>query len=422
MREEIFKDKFSMEDYIQKRLLEVENPQNRDILREILGKVFLPMCEYMEESYHGLEQRMKEENSAEKQVAIKSAVISREKYDMAEEVFRPIILEDCCPLKIDLIKLAEAMAMGKEYFLFKIFLKLDYLELERLEGSKRKFHGTVKTVNGEYNAVFQLKKSTDYIQRAAQMYHTFLQNKIQWKTLCIPYLHKFFDVYMMAGDEFLKEEVTEVSIDFQEYKEAVCYDYIPLWNVATVYAKTDSFPSLCIDQIHYEHKIYENQLEKYCEYLVAEEEEDFTGIRKKQGGLCITCNAEEGRKWKLYKIGKESSIRLEEPVMDNTRREMADIPIRTRGGICKFIQSLGVDERLILKNIIFTRDKPQILETYSMDGFIEDEIILRNKENCMILEFEPKEKEWYLNRDVMSYAVSALAREYREFSCFGRLV
>ena len=77
---------------------------------------------------------------------------------------------------------------------------------------------------------------------------------------------------------------------------------------------------------------------------------------------------------------------------------------------------------LILKNIIFTKDKPQIKETYSMDNFIEDEITLENKENCMILEFEPKEKDWYLNRDVMSYAVSALAREYREFSCFGRLV
>lgn len=421
MREEIFKDKFSMENYIQKRLLEVENPQNRDILREILGKVFLPMYEYMEESYHGLEQRMKEENPAEKQITIKTAVISREKYDMTEEVFRPMILEDCRPLKIDLIKLAEAMATGKEYFMFKVFLKLDYLELEKI-GGKRKFYGTVKTVNGEYNAAFQLRKNTVYIEQAKQMYHTFWKNRIPWQTLCIPYLHKFFDVYMMAGDDFLEEEVTEVSIDFQEYKEAVCYDYIPLWNVATVYAKTDSFPMLCIDRIHYEHKIYENQLEKHCEYLVAEEEDDFTGIRKKQGGLCITCNAEEGRKWKLYKMGKESSIRLEEPVMDNTRREMADIPIRTRGEICKFIQSLGVDERLILKNIILTRERPQIIETYSMDGFIEDEITLRNKENCMILEFEPKEKEWYLNRDVMSYAVSALAREYREFSCFGRLV
>lgn len=422
MREEVFKDKFSMEDYIQKRLLEVEKLQNREMLREILGKVFLPMCEYMEESYHDLEQRMNQENSAEKQAAIKTAVISRKKYDMADEVFRPMLPEDCCPPQIDLIKLAEAVAAGKEYFMFKVFLKLDYMELERLEESKRKFPGTVKTVNGEYNAAFQLKKNTAYIQRAGQMYRTFLQNKIQWQTLCIPYLHKFFDVYMMAGDDFPEEEVTEVSIDFQEYKEAVCYDYIPLWNVDTVYAKTDSFPRLCIDRIHYEHEIYQNRLERNCEYLVTEEEQEFIGIRKKEGNLCITCNAETGKKWKLYKIGKESSIRLEEPVMDNTRREMGHIPIRTRGGIWKFIQSLGVDEWLILKNIIFTWDKPKIIETYSMDGFIEDEITLGNKENCMILEFEPKEKEWYLNRDVMSYAVSALAREYREFSCFGKLV
>lgn len=158
MRKEICKDRFSMEDYIQKRLLEVENSQNRETLREILGKVFLPMCEHMEEAYHGLEQRMKEENPAEKQVTIKTAVISREKYDMAEEVFRPMLPEDCCPSKIDLVKLTEAVTAGKEYFMFKIFLKLDYLELKRLEESKRKFGGTVKTANGEYNAVFQLKK------------------------------------------------------------------------------------------------------------------------------------------------------------------------------------------------------------------------------------------------------------------------
>lgn len=422
MREEIFKDKCSMEDYIQKRLLEVESIHNANRLREVLGKVFLPMYEYMEESYQGLEQRLKEENLAEKQLEIKTAVISRGKYDITEGVFRPMILEDCQPPQIDLSKLAEAVAMGKEYFLFKIFLKLDYLELERIEESKRKFHGTVKTAKGEYNAAFQLKKSTVYIERAGQMYRTFIQNKIQWQTLCIPYLHKFFDVYMMAGDGFLEEEVTEVSIDFQEYKGAVCYDYIPLWNVDTIYAKTDSFPRLCIDKIHYEHEIYQNQLEKNCEYLVAEENLDFTGIRNKQGSLCITCNAEKGKKWKLYKIGQESSIRLEEPVMDNKKEEMGHIPIRTRGGICRFIQSLGVDEMLILKNIVFTKEKPRIQETYSMDNFIEDEITLENKENYMVLEFEPKEKEWYLNRDVMSYAVSALAREYREFSCFGRLV
>ncbi len=422
MREEIFKDKCSMENYIQNRLLEVESLQNTEMLREVLGKVFLPLYEYMEASYHDLEQRMKEENPAEKQIEIKTAVISREKYDMTEEVLRPVILEDCYPTQIDFTKLAEAMAMGKEYFMFKIFLKLDYLELERLEGGKRKFHGTVKTVNGEYHAVFRLRKSNVYIERVGQMYQTFWRNHIPWQTLCIPYLHKFYDVYLAEAEGFLNEEITEVSIDFREYKEAVCYDYIPLWNIDTVYVKTDSFPMLCIDQIHYEHQIYENQLEKHCVYLVAEEEEDFTGIRKKKDGLCITCNAEEGRKWKLYKIGKESSVRLEEPVMDNKREEIGYLPIRTRGGICKFIQSLGVDERLILKNIIFTKDKPQIIETYSMDGFIEDEITLGNKENCMILEFKPKEKEWYLNRDVMSYAVSALTREYREFACFGRLV
>ena len=278
MREEIWKDKFFMKDYIQKRLLEVENLQNRETLREVFGKVFLPVHQYMEESYQGLKQRMKEENPAEKQLEIKTTVIGRGKYDITEETFRPMLPEDCFSPQIDPAKLAEAMSVGKEFFMFRVFLRLDYLELEKIQQSKRKFPGTVKTTKGEYNADFGLKKSTVYIERASQIYHTFWQNKIQWQTLCVSYLHKFFDVYMAPGEEFQKEEVIEVTIDFQEYKKAVCYDYIPLWNVDTVYVKTDSFPIICVDQIHYEHEIYENQLKKDCEYLVAEEESDFIGI------------------------------------------------------------------------------------------------------------------------------------------------
>jgi len=411
-----------LEQYIEQRLLEMKNLEDRKMLRELLREIIMPLYQHSEEKYAGLEKRIcEEEECFPKSYEVITGIVERKKFDITENSMVPMNEQDCEEKKVNLSLVSSTLEEQVRISLFTVFLKADYSLLKQIEKEERKFKGKIKTKEGEYKALFSLQKNTSYLAKIEQLYKVFIHNNIRWNTICAPYLHKLFDVYLCNSEKPIGTEIEEIQIDFEEYKSYVKYDYIPIWNIEKVIKKSSTYPEACLDQIHYEHQLYKELLEEK-EYLVSNTDISLLNVRKVKGDLLITCREKEPVKWELLKFETKQLSHYEEPLMRNGTSRSGNVRVRTIAELERFVASLGFGEQVELKEVTKQEGSIKSGETYHMDGYIADEIALKNNTNTLLFQFAAKDKECYLNGDIMSYIVTRLQWEYPEYHCIGKLV
>lgn len=410
------------EKHIENKLLEMQNLEDRKVMRQILGEVLLPMYQYSEEKFNGLIGSMLEEVDCRKaSYDIITGIVDHKKYDVTSTYMKLMNPSDIEEKQVDLTEVRNALMQGNSYSMFSVFIKADYLMLKRLLGSNRKFEGIIRTKEGEYKARFELRRKETYLRQLQQLYRVFLHNSIQWKTVCAPYLYKIFDVYLCESEPLEGVEIEEISIKFEEFEPFIHYDYVPIWNLEKVQVRSSALPVPCEDQIHYQHQIFKERLED-TNYLVMNTEIPILNQRKIKGDLHITCRDSGAIQWTLLKFNPDTNLRYEELLMHNQYSLPVGRSVRTKAAIEKFVQSLGYTKFLELKGVNTHSGTLNNRDTYSMDDFIEDEIKLKDNQNTLVFEFMKKELEHYLNHDILSYIISTLQREYPEYQCVGRFL
>lgn len=432
MADSILNNQFDMEKYINERLLEVKGLEERVVLKEILNNLFLELYSNVEKQYLDLEKRIFEEAMEEvQQPVIITGLLDKKHYDKTEQDLVPMKIEDLEDIQIDVQALQESIQANVPFFIYTIFIENDYLKLKELMKKERIFRGTVKTEYGEYKATFLVKKNTSYLKKIEQVYEAFLNNYMTWHTVCTPYLHKLFDVYIMQIDQWnQQDEILEARVDFEEYAQSIKYDVFPVWNMTMIEEKTSTFPEACVDHIYYEHVIFKNCLEEGKVYLVANTEVEIANIRKVDGDLHITCNRPNTQRWLFYVINPVSSKKRSFPLMDNQVsrtfsshvRDSYQRQIKTKTELIRYLISLGYTEYVRVKEIDILQDPFMNKETYQMDAFIQDEMRLEKQTGQLVVKFEAIKRENFLTRDVMSYLVSSISHLYPEYECLGQLV
>lgn len=410
------------EQYMEKTLLEMQNLDDRKGMRQILQEVLIPLYQYSEKKYQQLEQNVLMEAECTKvSYNIVTGIIDRKKYDVTLEEMKLMNPDDIEEKKVNLTEAMEAIKQKKPYLLFSVFIRADYTTIRRLQYENRRFHGIIRTRTGEYKAVFNLKKNEAYLKQVHELYRIFTKNSIGWKTVCAPYLHKIFDVYLCEAAPTEDEEIEEIVIQFEEFEPFVRYDYVPIWNLQVVQERSSAIPVPCKDQIHYQHQIFRERIED-TDYLVMNEDIPILNQRRVNGDIMITCRESKAVKWKLLKFNRVTKTAIEEVLMHNIGGEEPWRRVRTKAALAAFIQTLGYSRYMELRNITTCEGDADHSETYQMDDFIIDEIILRNNSHTLIFEFKQMEPDFYLNQDILSYIVSKLQWEYPEYHCVGRFV
>lgn len=432
MPESILNNQFDMEKYINQRLLEVKGLEERVMLKEVLNDLFLELYNNVEKQYLDLEHRVfNEVIKSNKQPNIITGLMDKRHYDKTEEYLIPMRLEDTEDIHIDMQALQESMQANVLFFVYTIFIESDYLNIKPLIKKDRIFFGTVKTEQGEYKATFLLKKNTAYLEQIEQLYEIFLNNYLSWHTVCTPYLHKLFDVYITHIDNWNgKEEIIKVKVDFEEYAQFIKYDVFPVWNITSIEEKTSTFPEPCIDTTYYEHIIFKNSLQENKTYLVANTDVELTNIRRIDGDLYITCDQPNTQKWVLYVIHQVPEKRRKYPLMTNKMnsnfsshiRENYQRTIKTKTELIRYVVSLGYQDYVRIKDIDIVEEPFMVRESYNMDEFIQDEIRLEKRTQQLILKFEAVKQDSFLTRDIISYLVSSVNYLYPEYECLGKLV
>ncbi len=429
-----FYDEFDMEAYIDKRMLEISEPGERVLFKEVVGNLLKELYRYNEEAYRGVCERvLSEEVAGQGAYAVYVALTDAARYDETDSFLSPMVPEDTKKKEILCDDVREALRRREKMQLFTVFIRAGASALYGILREKRRFYGVIKTENREYKGIFEIKRSEKYLKLIERLYEVFTANFQPWVTVCGAYLMKLFDVYLTESEEIGKgEKIREIEVDFEEYAGLVSYDVIPLWNLREFQEKTSTYPDAAIDKINYEHQIFAHRLKADCEYLVRNTEVEITNIRRVKGDLVISCPVERPVEWVFYQVGRgRGRGRYPYPPLSNECKEsfsgsiteMYRKSIKTKAEMARLIESFPSGDCLEFKGCAVEKEAPEGWEAcnYNMDGFIQDEIRVGGAQQILLISFAAKDPEYYLNEDIMSFLVTQVQKIFPEYHCIGRI-
>lgn len=320
--------------------------------------------------------------------------------------------------------------------MFKIFLKCDYSIFKEFINSNLKIKGIIETDKKVHEAYFKVFKNKEYTGKVSKLYKSFINSNIRWTTINNPYIHKIADVVLAGCKDKIgnDENIIKIEVDFGEYSKYIEYDMVPLWNIKELKLKCSGFPAPCIDKINYEHNISILKEGEKNGYLVDSENVDINYIMLTNESVVISSKIDEAVPWKLWSIINYNKCKIyqyEYELMTNevnvnfSNKLSFEKPytIKTKTELARVINSYKASEYLKFNNVNLEEIcKEEVKESYEVNDFIIDEIRDENVKRVLILYFEPRDKDNYLNKDLLSFLVSEVQLIYPEYKCEGRLI
>ena len=428
----IFDSDFDIENYIRQRIPEIKNLNNRELFKTIVGNSVVEMYKHIKEEYELLEKRVFEQTpKALCMPDLITCVIPANKYDLTDINLKPMFTEDLEKVEINAQDMVNSVKNGNEFYLYTCMIKADYLELKKLMQSNRIFKGVIENEYGETPAEFILKPNDKYRKKAEEIYNVAKLNYLPWRSLNLSYLNKLFDVYVTQIENWDEQlEVRKVTIEFDEFSEKILYEPLPIWNINEVIIKANSYPQPAIDRKYHEHYLYQKQFKPEHEYLLKHSDFIIRNIFWRDGDLYIICDSDLPGDWQFYEFCPAPNPQnYENPLMSNEQFESFSRNvieyfgqrIKTRTEVVRFFDSFKCKEYLSFVDAKVISDKYNF-ETYSMEKFIEYEYRTGDRSQILEFSFRPKDEDFYLNRDLMSFLTTAMQNLFPEYNCVGKLV
>lgn len=421
MSEKILMTMFDLQNMMKKRLVEIEDLEERKEVRHIFEMVFSEMCAQNANQYRNLENTMdvafKQE---EKSVVIYSGLVDKHMYDKMSKNMYPLYAEDLWDVPIETDKLLDALGRNQPWKIGSFFLEADYDIVQQLAGQERAFYGIIRTKNMSYKATVKVEVEKKYREMVKKLFFTFLHNRIPWRTLCIPYFHKMFTYYITDTDLPWYEQIESVEIQFAEYEEWVRRDMIPVWNIEPVSIMSDVRPLSVKHEMQYHHVINGRRLQADSKYLLANTNMTIMNSYRDYG-LHIFSSEPRERKWELYRIGTKVEVASDYEIFSNEIKYPWISPVRTVGSVIRLLNILGYEKRFSVETVGITNKCHNASLGYSMNE-IWDETLVRLKDRpVLVIQLKSKVND-YLQTDILSYLISEVQYQYPEYHCVAKLV
>ncbi|WP_165000435.1 normocyte-binding protein [Anaerophilus nitritogenes] len=426
-----------MKEELYDKINHIENLKDRALLKELLNEVFISLYEHSEDMYHSLEKRVFEEIEYNQQnYSLYTTIVKKNDFDPIHYFLYPMLEEDVEEKEYDLNQILENMLTNKQVDMFKVFFKCDYLIFKDILKKDLQFRGTIKTDKRVYDAFFKIKENAKYWDEVYRLYRMFIKNNIPWRTINAPYISRIVDVVLVKYEKGItKDEVIEeIHVDFGQYSQYIEYDMVPVWNIQKLVLESTGFPMPCEDTVHFEHNVSLKGEGLEHGYLVEYDYEDIKHIKHTKDSLIIISKMEEAKDWGIFKVVKPKESKIEkysfELVSNSKKISFAEklsnqngMNIKTKAELIRMINSLETSKHLQFKDIQIVHKKDSVKEeTYNMNDFIIDEIRDGEYGKTMILYFNPKDENYFIIRDLLSFIVSEIQLFYPEYKCEGRLI
>ena len=429
---------FDVEQYIQKRLREIDDLDERRFAKEVLLQGLGKISCCMEEKYKRLERRILDEvEIAANQYESVMAVVRWEDYDPINGTLFPVAAADVEPEK-----LAEGLSDEKGRFVETIFLEASGEEQKRFEEIKT-FPGTI----GQEKAVFTFRRAERYRDAVERLYQVFLHNGILWQTVNTGYLDKFYDVFVQPSvenpadikrsgdkrqkekDDLTKNRLKEIKIQYGEYGRYVRRGMMPLWNMEYLPFSSTEFMMPCTDGIYYEHEFSLKDKVLDDGYLVCPNE-DILEIRHEEGRIIVKSQKEIFQDWEILHLVQAQTVRsigYDAPLLTNHKRdsfirrysEKRGARLMTKMDLFRRIMELDIREFIEEEEYEIREKRGDVPKAEGMNWFVQDEVFPMESRRVLFLIFREKQPGHYLNDSMVRFVVSQLQLEISEYCCVG---
>lgn len=404
-----------LQQHIRKRLVEIDDLEERKAAREILLEGLVPIFELTEKRYLDLEDQIRREIEIPiEKYAVSMTVIKRRDYDPINGTLYPVSPE----LLSEADKGKEQQA-GKPYL---IYFTGGYSSKKEFE-EKGEFRGSDE--NGNMHTV-KVQKAGCYQKALMDLYQVFAYNKIYWTTVNTGYLDRFYEVY---SDE--ETDVTGLNIDFGCFEEAVKNDMLLLWNIERFTFQCRKFMVPCIDEKYYEHELELKNYDPDSGYMLGVNE-DVLKIRHEKDKIYMTSLKESFQNWEAYRfIGgiDTSSHGYTYELLSNSRKSSffqnyvgnQKGVLNSRTELFWMVQSFENNQYVNLEECEVLEKAPQSCLEGDMNPFLGDTVFPMETRKILALYFGRKGQDTRFCEDMVRFFVSQIQLSVCEYKCVGIL-
>jgi hypothetical protein len=424
-----------MKELILEKLRRMEDLEQRRLLKEIMTSFFANLIDYQDMNNRNLEERVfRELETGATKFDIYVSICPRSHVDPFDNLLYPVFPEDLAEQTFDMKEILGKLQQQEEVKLVTVFMKCDYLTIQKLMELKRSFRGNLKTSKGNYPIRVKLQPETRYQDEVGKLYELFLKNGIPWKTVNHPYANKFFNVVIseFTANPAEEEKISEISFDLEEYETYKTTDIILLWNVERIKMAGNGFPMPALDRVNYEHPISIRKTGVEHGYLLDEDQSNIKYLIRTEDEITVVSPCEKFDQWNLVKITQptEGISNPERETFSNHRQTSfinqfaakQATPVRTRGELARIANSFETSAYFELCDIEIA-DHPGIKSvTYDLNPFIVDDIRVANDKKIMKVKFTAKKPELFYTYDLLSFIVSEIQMYFPEYRCVGELI
>lgn len=421
---------FDFERYIEERLREISDLDERQYAKKILAEGLGKLIHCMESRYLQLEKRVYEElDLGTNQYETVMTVVRRENYDPINSTLHPVVEDD-----LEEKTLAEKLSDEKHIWIGTIFLKTSEQERRNFE-QIQSFAGTLEQSEGKQQTRFYIRPVERYRNIMERIYKVFQDNHIPWETINTAYLDKFYDVYIgREGKVEGKDPITlkNAKIAFGKFEELVYCELLPLWNIEWVKFDSEDFMLPNINDIYYEHEFTLEDKSGGDGYLI-ESNEDILEVRHEKEKIVIKSQKETFESWKVLHIIQKETLRsldYDAPFITNHKKdsfirrftENSRVQLMTKTDLFRRIMELDIRDYIEVTGYEICTNVKDFPTVEGMNWFVRDELFPMESRKVLLLKFKENEPGQYLNESMVRFVISQIQLEISEYRCVGVMI
>ena len=423
-----------MRQYISQRLGEMKSIDEKDMLRELMEGIFVPLYDQTQAQFEQLKTRVMDEMPLDTEAfAIWTTLVPHGINNNPN--FYPMLEEDLLvpPIKID--GLQERLRAEGEIRLDSVFVQADYLACKEMADSREIYEGTINAPSGTIAVGIRLRLSKRYAACFENLYKLFVTNGIPWQTVNAPYVFKMFDVMLVRVSPYANDKdafASGYTASFGKYDSYIQKGLVPMWNVEQLELKSEDFPLATLDKLNYEYAFDLTEPGAEHGYLADYRNASIFGVRREENTLIVSTPEKRGLTWNIFKVAKRIVLETDAfpyELMNNAQRDSFAVRmmacygtvIKSHAELQRLIEAYDVCDYIMLDSVQVVPSRFDG-DTYEVNEFIKDEIRSAAVHQSLLLKFKPVKKNAYILRDIMSFLVSQVQIIYPDFYCVGVLI
>ncbi|GFI03895.1 hypothetical protein AALA79_13575 [Lachnospiraceae bacterium 64-25] len=411
--------KFDYENYIQNRLREIDDLDERRFAKELLLNGLGSVFAWTEAKYEALEQRVQKElDFPGRRFYVYMTIAEKKDYDPINTFWFPVCGEDVADKRSSTYRTVYLMADEKERRAFQ--------QKESVEGILKESGKRVS---------FQIRRSARYLDSMKRLYSLFVLNHIPWQGVHMGHLERFFD--LIAPEGLLPD--AEVEFLWDGWEKQVREDMIPLWNIERTAAGTHEYRMPCIDEVFYEHFFYLSDGTAWEDGCLIDTGDDILSVRYEQNKVVLKTRQQSLKDIAIYRMHQEepaASFGYRYPVLSNVREDHLAARYLHQAG--NFLQTplelgrkvkelAGEYEVALLGYELLDREKGTAgvdgILFGDMNAFTGVQVFSEDQRNILLMQFQKRgSRTDYLYESQVRYILSQLQAEFMEYRCAGVMV